>query len=145
MVACSKALAPYINSEFLVNNCIVIDEVVYESRNSKRAESIKKMQRPIKVEDLEHLKSITDDCVNKYKILELYAGCADALLLATALAIMQPSEGQRSFFDPNSPVIVTEERALRDACDDLTIRWLSQKDFVNLVKATQLQEMPLGV
>lgn len=143
MVACSRSFTPYISLDFVRDNCAVIDEIIYESRKSKSAENIKKLHRFTTAEDVEALKLITEQSIVKYGILKLYEGCADALLLATAITIKQTPSGQKSFFDPNTPVIVTEEKALRKACDDLKIQWLSQRDFIELIKTTQLQELPL--
>lgn len=143
MVICSKALAPYIELDFVRSNCAVIDEVVYESRNSMRASSIKKLQQPLRAKDLELLKAISQDCIEKYKILDLYEGSGDALLLATALATNEPNDRQLSMFTANKPTIVTEEKAVRRACDDFNLQWMSQKDFISLIRTVINQQLPL--
>lgn len=145
MVICSRAIGPYLNSDFMKEHAWVIDEVIYESRNSARSADIRQLQHHTTAKDLEVLKQISHDCIDKYKFLKLYEGCADAMLVATALAINEPENGQNRSIFTKTPIVVTEERSVQRACDDLNIQWMSQVDFVSLLKATNLQELPLGV
>lgn len=146
MVICSKAISPYIMSEFFKENVWIIDEVVYEARRSKSIGSIRKLQHSIEAKECEKLKQVARDCVEKYKILSLYDGCADAILLATALAINDSDDEQTELqFDYFRPIIVTQEKGIRNACDLLDIQWIPQTDFVNIVKRFSNAVLPLGV
>ena len=146
MVICSRAIAPYIESDFFLENVRIVDEVVYEARNSKAIDSIKKLQHYIEAKDCERLKQISQACVETYKILKLYEGCADAILLATALATNDSNDEQAPLpFETITPVIVTQEKGIRDACDILHIRWLSQASLLRLAKQFSNTELPLGI
>lgn len=144
MVICSRAISPFLDSRLMHNNVWIIDEVIYESRNSARKEKIKQLQHHICAKDLNTLSQISSDCINKYNFLNLYEGCADALLVATALAMNEPEDGQTQTLFNKEPIIVTEEIKVRNACDDLKIKWMSQSDFISLLKAINVQELPLG-
>lgn len=146
MVICSKAIAPYIGGDFFLENVWIVDEVVYEARNSRAITSIKKLQHHIEPKECERLKLIAQDCVERYKILELYEGCADTILLATALAVNDCDDEQTELqFESFVPVIVTQEKGIRAACDTLHVKWLSQASFLQLVKQFSNTELPLGV
>lgn len=146
MVICSKATAPYIESTFFKENVWIIDEVAYEAKRSRSIESIKKLQHNIEAKDCERLKQVVQDCVEKYKILKMYEGCADALLLATALAINDSNGEQGELqFESITPIIVTQEKGIRNACNELNIRWLSQTSFISIAKQFSVVELPLGV
>lgn len=135
MVICSKAIVPYIESDFFIKNVWIVDEVVYEARNSKSINSIKKLQHHIEVKECERLKEIVQDCVEKFKILKLYEGCADAILLATALAINDSNSKQSELqFEQIKPILVTQEKGIRTSCDELKIDWLSQASFIRIAK-----------
>lgn len=135
MVICSKAIVPFIENEFFVKNVWIIDEVIYEARNSKAISSIKELQHHIEAKECERLKQIVQDCVEKYKIVKLYEGCADAILLATALSINDSSSEQSELqFEYTTPIVVTQEKGIRDACDILQIKWISQASFIRIAK-----------
>lgn len=146
MVICSKAISLYLDKDFFHENVWVIDEVIYEARNSKQIELIKKLRHSIRAKECERLKQITVDCVEKYKILKLYEGCADAILLATALAINDSDEDQAEFkFEHYTPIIVTQENGIQAACDILDIKWLPQSSFIQIIKQSSNPRLPLGI
>ncbi len=135
MVICAKAIAPFIESEFFVKNVWIIDEIIYEARYSRAINSIKKLQHHIEAKDCERLKQIVQDCAEKYKVVKLYEGCADAILLATALSINDSSGEQSELqFEHTTAIVVTEEKGIRAACDILQIKWLSQASFIRIAK-----------
>ncbi|MFZ2513248.1 MAG: hypothetical protein WAW63_02210 [Candidatus Saccharimonadales bacterium] len=146
MVICSKIAAPYVGSTFFMENVWIIDEVIYEARNSRSIKSIKKLQHHLEARECERLKQIALDCFVKYKILKLYEGCADALLLATALAINDIEGDQTELrFGNITPIIVTEEKDIRDACEDLQIKCISKASLISIVKHASTIELALGV
>lgn len=145
MVVCSRALAPFIESDFLKENVWIIDEVVHEAARSRSIDSIKKLRHGLEAKECVRLKKIARACVENYKILNLYEGCADALMLATALAINDSDDEQAQMqFERIKPIIVTEERGIQTACESLNIEWLSQAGFVYLIKQVSNQELPLS-
>lgn len=146
MVICSKAIAPYLEKDFIQYNVWIIDEVIYEARKSRRIDTIKKLRHNIEANECERLKHIVINCVEKYKILKLYEGCADAILIATALAINDSdSEQGKLQFEYNTPIIVTQEKGIRDACESTGIQWLSQSGFIQIAKQSYNAELPLKV
>lgn len=147
MVICSKQVGEYLESDFIRFNCVIIDEVVFESRNSKRANKIKKLRKGTDAADLEYLILISQDSIEKYKFLKLYEGTADVMLLASAIAVRDRLTGEQvDLFDEGiEPIIVTEEKALRHACVDYEITWLSQADFIKILNVASASQISLGI
>lgn len=133
-VLATSSLIEILDTDFFLENCIVISEVAHELLDTSFADRLTHLAQPPTVRTLENLKIITDDLV-RLGILRTDHGNGEALLLAEALSIKSGSEDQLPMeFMRSQPVIVTNEKAVDTYSKSIGIEAINGREFMNIFK-----------
>lgn len=132
-VLSTKRVASMLKQPFFQKQCIVLDEIAYELRNTSIGQYLEQIKVPVTGHILTYLPLIVDDAISN-KILETDKGNGDVLLIAYAMYVASnKNEDQTQFqFITETPVIVTEEKAIQAYCNKSNMEWLSLTEFIKV-------------
>lgn len=105
---------------------ITIDEVYFEVQSLEKAKILSR--KHLNIDSYKKMAELLNSSVNVRNIISYYEnkGAADVALLAYSLT----SNCGRLFGDEN--IIITNDKGLREACDEFCIKWMSVIDFLNI-------------
>lgn len=135
-VLATSSLIEIMDTDFFLENCIVISEIAHELSDTSFADKLTRHAVPPTISTLENLKNITDDLV-RLGILKTDHGNGEAILLAEALSMKNGNEDQLLMeFMRDRPVIVTEERAVDAYSKSIGIEAINGQEFMSIFRDT---------
>lgn len=123
-------------STFFRENCIVLEEVAHELRDTSLYQYLTEITTPMDGRVLPYVSQVADEMI-KLGMLKMDEGNGEVILLAWALMIRDSIGGQlRLDFVQDKPVVVSNETRVVQYAKTKYIDSLTGKEFVAILEQT---------